>query len=151
MSHHGTTRKIAGQMAQTLGKENATVLDFKKADVPDLGLFDTVLIGGSIHAGQIQKKIRMFCVAYEKELLQKRIGLFMCALETAEKEEEFNNAFPERLRNHAIAHGYFGGELLLDKMNFFEKHFVKTIYGIKTNLSQIDANAIDEFCHKIAH
>ena len=151
MSHHGTTRKIVKQMAHYLGEENTTVIDLKKGDVPDLDSYDSILIGGSIHVGQIQKKIRMFCVAYEDVLLLKRIGLFMCSLDTADQNQEYNSAFPERLRKHALAHGFFGGELLLDKMSLFEKYFVQTIYGINKNVYELDDEAIELFGQKMAH
>ena len=145
MSHHGTTRSIAVQMAENLGKEHTVLVDLKNDPIPDLNSFETIIIGGSIHTGKIQKQISEFCKDYKRELLTKRVGLFICAMETEEIQGEFNNAFPEWLRKHAIAHGYFGGELLLDKMNFFEKTIVKSIYGIKENLHQLDHDAIEAF------
>ena len=150
MSHHGTTRKIALQLADDLGIAKTTVVDFKSQHVPDLTTFDTIIIGGSIHAGQIQRKISEFCINNRSELLSKRVGLFICAMESYEMKAEFDTAFPEWLRNHAIAHGLFGGELLLDKMNFLEKIIVKSIYGVKTNLHEIDEKAIAIFEKKIA-
>jgi menaquinone-dependent protoporphyrinogen oxidase len=149
MSHHGTTRKIANQLAQFLGKENTTMIDLDTDRVPDLNSFDTILIGGSIHAGQIQKKIREFCINNETILLTKRIGLFMCCMEPHEKMNEFTNAFPESLRKHAVATGLFGGELLLDKMNFLERIFIKSVYGIKKNVSEIDHKAIEAFKERL--
>ena len=150
MSRHGTTRKIAHQIAEKLGTELTTLVDLKTDEVPDLKDFDTIMIGGSIHIGQIQKDILEFCVNNKETLLQKRVGLFMCGVETHELKEEFDNAFPEWLRNHAIAHGLFGGELLLEEMHFFEKAMVKGIYGIKKSMHEVDHNAIESFENKMA-
>ncbi len=150
MSRHGTTRKIAHQIAQRLGEEKTTVIDLKTDDGPDLDNFDTIMIGGSIHVGQIQKQISEFCIANQNILLQKRVGLFICGMETHEIREEFNNAFPEWLRNHAVAHGLFGGELLLEEMHFFEKAMVKGIYGIKKSVHEVDQNAIESFESKMS-
>ncbi len=151
MSHHGTTRKIVQQLAENLGEACTTVINLEKENVPDLSPYDTILIGGSIHLGEIQKKIKKFCKEHEPVLLQKRVGLFLSSIETEEISDEFTNAFPENLRNHALAHGFFGGELLLDKMNIFEKYFVKAVYGIRGNLSSLDQKAIDSFEQKITH
>ena len=145
MSHHGTTRKVAFQLADDLGIDETTVVDLNSQHVPDLTPFDTIIIGGSIHAGQIQRRISDFCISNRSDLLSKRVGLFICAMESYEMKAEFDTAFPEWLRNHATAHGLFGGELLLDKMNFLEKIIVKSIYGVKTNLHELDQKAIDTF------
>ncbi|CAN5505516.1 hypothetical protein BH23BAC1_BH23BAC1_30740 [soil metagenome] len=60
-------------------------------------------------------------------------------------EEEFNNAFPEELRHHAVATGIMGGELLFEKMNFMEKFIVKTVSGQKETVSKINFPATDNF------
>lgn len=133
------------QIAEDLGKEKTMLVDLKTDPVPDLSSFQTILIGGSIHTGHIQKKISEFCSDHQAILVTKRVGLFICAMETHEVKEEFNNAFPVWLRNHATAHGYFGGELLLDKMNFFEKAMVKGIYGIKESVHEVNQDAIHSF------
>src|SRR5688572_3334875 len=143
MSHHGTTRKVALQLAEHLGKDKTTLIDLNSEVVPDLNLFDTILIGGSIHAGQIQKKISEFCTSHQDILKRKRVGLFMCAMEKHEIKAEFDKAFPEWLRKLAVAHGFFGGELLLEKMNFIERTFVKTIYGIKKSVYDLNHEAIE--------
>ena len=149
MSHHGTTRKIATKLAQNLGVENTTLVDLRTDALPDLSAFETIIIGGSIHIGRIQKRINEFCMAKKDVLLNKRVGLFLCFLEPHELKDEFALAYPEWLRNHAIAHGFFGGELLFDKMNFFEKVYVRIIYGIKKSVYEIDDKAIEAFEEKI--
>ena len=145
MSHHGTTKEIAMNMASNLGMEKTTLVDLGTDDLPDLNSFDTIIIGGSIHAGQIQMKIKKFCASHQNLLMNKRVGLFICGMEAAELQQEFDNAFPQWLRDHAISHGLFGGELLLDRMSFFEKAMVKGIYGIKQNLHQVNHGAISSF------
>ena len=62
ISKHGTTRRITHLLK---GKSNNSVdlIDLKKVQKPDISIYDTILIGGSIHAGIIQnrvKKHRMF-------------------------------------------------------------------------------------------
>jgi menaquinone-dependent protoporphyrinogen oxidase len=60
-----------------------------------LACFDTVIIGGSIHAGQMQGRVKTFCKKNMLDLLQKRVALFMVGMNEPEFENEFNNAFPE--------------------------------------------------------
>lgn len=149
MSHHGTTRKVAMQLAEHTGLDKTVLVDLKTDDIPDLTSFDTIIIGGSIHTGEIQKEISEFCINNKNVLLSKRVGLFICALEAYEMKDEFANAFPQWLRDHAIAHGFFGGELLLDKMNFLEKIFVKGIYGVKKDVHELNQDEIESFEKKI--
>lgn len=145
MSHHGTTEKIAMQLASALGRENSTTINLGKMPAPNLKPYDTVLIGGSIHAGKIQKKIREFCDTYRDELTNKHLGLFMCSMSSDKAESDFNNAFPEALRSHATAKGLFGGELLFDKMNFFERMIVRSQSGAKGNVYKVNQSAIQSF------
>jgi menaquinone-dependent protoporphyrinogen oxidase len=145
MSHHGTTEKIANQLANALGRESSTIINLGKMPSPELKPFDTVLIGGSIHAGQIQKKIKDFCITHAGELLTKRLGLYMCSMSTDKAETDLKNAFPDSLLIHASAKGVFGGELLFDKMNFFERIIVRSKSGAKGNVYNLKQEAIQSF------
>ena len=149
MSHHGTTLKVAGQLANTFGPEKTRIINLEKQKEIDLSTYDTVIIGGSIHAGQIQKKIKDYCEKNEAELLKKRLGLFICSMSIDKESEDFKNAFPESLRMHAIASGCFGGELLFEKMNFFEKWIVRSMSGKKENVYNLHQDAIAAFEKKI--
>lgn len=150
MSHHGTTEKIARDLALHLGEHQTRLVNLKDEVAPSPDLFDTIIIGGSIHGGQIQSRIKEYCEKYLEKLLSKRVGLFMCSMSPGKDVLEFNAAFPEVLRQHAVAHGLFGGELLLEKMNFVEKLMVKTMSGRKKSYSALNTTAIEEFKKKIS-
>ncbi len=143
-SSHGTTEKVAKQIQHELGNENAHIFNLKSIKSIDLSLFDTLIIGGSIHAGQMQGKVKRFCNKNLVDLLQKRVGLFMVGMNEPEFETEFSNAFPELLRKHAITSKCVGGEFLFEKMNFIEKLIVKKVSGIRQNVSKIDESKISE-------
>ena len=149
MSHHGTTRRVAKQLSELLGKENVTVVDLSMDRLPDLAAYHTVIIGGSIHAGKIQGKVRKFCEAHQEELLHKRIGLFLCYLDKARGHEEFHNSFPHDLIEHAVVHGFFGGEFLFNEMNFLERMIVRKISGVQKDVSELDTSAIRSFTESI--
>ena len=143
-SSHGTTEKIAKQIQFGLGADSTRLINLKETKALDLSMFDALIIGGSIHAGQMQGRVKTFCKKNMVDLLQKRVGLFMVGMNEPEFENEFNNAFPELLRNHAITSKCVGGEFLFEKMNFFEKLIVKKISGISENVSKIDEGKVAE-------
>ncbi len=148
-SSHGTTEKVAKQIQHGLGAEGSQLINLKATKTIDLSQFDTLIIGGSIHAGQMQGKVKSFCKRSMVDLLSKRVGLFMVGMNEPEFENEFNNAFPELLRKHAITSKCVGGEFLFEKMNFIEKLIVKKVSGITQNISKIDDNKIAELVKEI--
>jgi menaquinone-dependent protoporphyrinogen oxidase len=150
MSHHGTTRKLAHHIAEKLSPAHVTLIDLKKDSLPALDSFDVILVGGSIHAGQLQSELRKFCHEHQPALLTRPLGLFLCFMNRGEGLREFEAAYPETLRRHAFAHGLFGGELLYEKMNFLERFFTKKISGHKESVSEIDYAAVEEFVRKAA-
>ncbi|MBX2962215.1 MAG: hypothetical protein KF687_06860 [Cyclobacteriaceae bacterium] len=145
MTHHGTTEKVVGKLTELLGKTTTTVVNLQQNQVPDLSRFSTILIGGSIHAGEIQPPVKKFCEEYEYELLKKKLGLFLCYMDKEHRQKEFDQAFPENLRKHAHAHGLLGGEFLFEKMNFIERFIVRLITKEKKSRSAIDYPAIAKF------
>jgi menaquinone-dependent protoporphyrinogen oxidase len=64
--------------------------------------------------------------------------------------EQFQNAFPEVIRNKAVAHGLFGGEFDFDKMNFMEKAIVKKVANVEHSVSKINYANIKAFAEKIS-
>lgn len=146
LSKHGTTEKVAYEIASRLSSEKVSIYDLSKDKISNLDSFDELIIGGSIHAGAVQKRIKKFCEKNQTLLLKKKLGLYLCCAEKEKKaKEQFENAFAEELRNHASATGLLGYEFLLDKMNFFEKAIVKKVAGQSESVHQINLRAIDNF------
>lgn len=149
-SSHGTTEKAVRFLSESL-KGEVLAVDLKREKATfDLALFNTVIIGGSIHAGNIQRKIKQFIKNNYEILLEKEIGLFLCCMYDGQTAiEQFNNAFPQELRKNSIAMGLFGGEFLLSEMNFLEKQIVKKVSGATIDQSNLDYEAIKEFAAKL--
>lgn len=148
-STHGTTEKVAARLATLLGNENTGLFNLRNESNIDISAFDTVIIGGSIHAGNIQMRIKKFCKSNLLALLDKKLGLFMCGMNEPEYEKEFRNAFPDLLREHAIATCIPGGEFLFENMNFFQRAIVSKISGIKESVSRIDDSKIISFAEAL--
>ena len=152
MSKHGTTEKVVLDIYERLNNSEVELIDLRKTKSPDISDCDTIIIGGSIHAGSIQKRVKDFCETNLDVLLKKRVALFICCMyEEVQAKEQFENAFPEALRNHSIKNDILGGEFLFDKMNFFERTIVKKIAGVKENVSQINKQKIKEFAEELAY
>ncbi|WP_144549815.1 flavodoxin domain-containing protein [Bacillus sp. X1(2014)] len=149
-SSHGTTEKAVRFLSESLKGEVQTI-DLKREKVKfDLRNFDTIIIGGSIHAGNIQRKIKHFITHNYDTLLEKEVGLFLCCMHGGETAiEQFNHAFPQELRKNSAAMGLFGGEFLLSEMNFIEKQIVKKVSGATIDQLNLDYEAIKEFALKI--
>lgn len=148
-SRHGTTQKVVYQLAMGLAPAEVVTIDLNVNSNPDLSLFDTIIIGGSIHAGQIQKEITRFCQVNRVTLLTKRVGLFICFMNKKDGQQELQNAFPQELIQHAEALGLMGGELLFEKMNFIERLIVRRVSGVKQTVSALNQEAITSFLTRI--
>lgn len=149
MSTHGTTEKVVDRLSNLLGYNTSTIVNLKNQEVPDLDKFDTVIIGGSVHAGKIQKKIRKYCDSHLHKLLEKQLGLFMCYMDIKNEDQEFENSFPKSLIDHAKATGFFGGEFNFDKMNLIEKFIAGKVTGNSKSVSRINSQAINHFAIQI--
>lgn len=148
---HGCTEKCAIKLKSSLTGETE-LRNLKKSAKIDLNDFKVIIIGGSIHLGQIQKKIKQFCLNNLDLLKGKKIGLFLCCMEEGEKAaNQFNEAFPEELIKHASATGIFGGEFNFEKMNFIERSVVKKIAKADKSVSKISEENIAKFVDKINH
>jgi len=146
---YATTHGCAESAAQTLSSQlegQVTLVNLKKNSNPDLGPFSTIIVGGSIHAGQVQGRVKRFCQTNLQALSRKRLGLYLCCMEEGEKaEQQFAGAFPAELREHAVARGLFGGEFDFAKMNFLQRAIVRKVAGIDRSVSKVKAENIHRF------
>ncbi len=146
---HGCTERVVEELAQKLSGEIETV-NLNENPSPSVAGFDRIIIGGSIHAGQIQKKVRHFCLTRLDALRSKEIGLFICCMYEPETAcEELRNAFPEELHQMAKTEAIFGGEFNFSKMNFVEKILVRKIAHVKESVSKIDHESIERFATRM--
>lgn len=148
-SNYGATEDCVARLKDLL-KEDITTVNIRRQKVPPLELFDTVIIGGSIRAGKIQKVIKKLCARQMSVLLQKRLGLFLCCMKSgAEAEQQFDEAYPAELREHAVARCFCGGALHFERMNWLERLIIRKISGVSENVSTINDSAIVEFAQKM--
>lgn len=150
MSRHGSAEKSARLLKEKV-KGQVVLVNLKTDKVPNLEQFDTVIMGGSIHGGKIQNKIKKFCRKYMNELLTKRLGLYVCCMKKGEEaQHQFINAYPDPLRSHAEVKGIFGGEFMFEKMNVLERMIVKKAAQVTKSISNINQGVIDHFAENFS-
>lgn len=145
---HGTAEKCSEILKSKLQGEVVSV-NIKKKNVPDIGSFDKVVIGGSIYAGQIQKEIKQFVVENIEVLKNKKLAFFICGMSDKDFETLVKNYFPEELLVKATDVEYFGGEIIFKNMNFFERFIVKKVMKTDKDTSTISEENIDKFAQLI--
>lgn len=98
---HGCTERIAREVGSRLGGK-VDYVDLKQKKLPVLNEYDRIIVGGSIHAGQIQHKVKDFCEKNRELLLNKELGLFICCMyEGGVARKHMQDVFPEELLPHA--------------------------------------------------
>ncbi|WMJ72646.1 flavodoxin domain-containing protein [Cytophagaceae bacterium ABcell3] len=148
-SKHGTSGKVADIISGKLSAHDVTVYSLAKNGNPDIGCYDLVIIGGPIYAGNPLDAMKKFCEKNLSDLLQKKVGLYLCCMNKAEQQSYMENSFPEELRKHSSASVIAGGEMILENMSFFERLIVRFVAKTKKSVSAIDYQAIDKFVEEI--
>lgn len=148
-THHGTTEKVA-HMISELASGNAELINLKKSGDVNLNDYDRIIVGGSIHAGAIQKRVRKFCDKHMEQLSTKPLGLYLSCMEENEKaRSQFETAFAEPLRKHALSCKLTGGEVIFERMNFIEKFMMKKIGKMTESVSKIREDQIKELANEM--
>lgn len=145
-STHGTTGKVAGLIWEKLDKKRTHCLHVDEVTVSDIHSYDIIVLGASVHYGEIQREMLVFCEKHFDILTKKIIALYLCGMLDGEKaENEMKNAFPQALVDIAIAYAMMGGEFLTHKMNILEKIRLKFFSGYVRHASEINYDNIDNF------
>jgi len=144
-SKYGCAEKCAKLIKEKLNEE-VELMNLKNAKDIDISKYDRVIIGGSIYIGKIQKSVTEFCTKYLDQLVQKKIGLFICGMQDVEvMNTELTQNFPTELLEMATSKQWLGGEFLLDKMSFMDKMIVKKVSKVTSNQSNIFDDEINQF------
>lgn len=100
---YGSAENAAELLKKRLGGR-VKLINIVKELVPPLNEYDTVILGGSIYAGNIQTKLGEFMNYNLDILLQKRVGLFLCAAhpDPEVREKELAASFPPASRPNCI-------------------------------------------------
>ena len=123
---HGCAKRCAELLSERLEGET-DIVDIKEKSNIDLLDYDSIIIGGSIYAGKINKDIYSFTTTNENLLHKKKLGLFICSMNKSLEDKQIKESFPSSLLESARVAENFGGEFRLNEMNFMEKIIVKMV------------------------
>jgi menaquinone-dependent protoporphyrinogen oxidase len=148
VSKYGTTKACAEKIAQGLPGE-VKLVNLKEASMINLDEFSTVIIGAPIYMQKVSSDVRRFCEKNMKTLKTKKVGMFSCGISRqSEAKNQVENSMPGEFVKGLFAMEHLGGEVRLEKMNFFlaaaMKHMVK---GTETP-PMVYKDKIDEFIEK---
>jgi len=143
-SSHGTTEKIANIIREKLDGTTVQTINLKSKTKIDLSNYQTIIIGGSIHAGSIQGELKSFIKENTITLMEKKVALYLCCMNEKEEQNEFNNNYPELIRTHSTYNAIVGGEYIFERMNFIERFLVRKIAGVSKTISKIRFEEIDK-------
>ena len=128
-------------------QNDVDVIDLKISKKIDLNPYDTVIIGGSIYAGRIQNSLVRFCEKQKKQLIKKKLGLFICCLYEDEKAaQELEENYPDWLKARSTAREWFGGRATLARMRAIDRFLFTRIAKMSSDVSKIRDDKIERFC-----
>ena len=144
----GCTEQCASKLKDDIG-DDVEMVRISSRGRYNLEQYDTIIVGGSIHEGLIQRSVHKFCEINLEVLLKKQVGLFVCCMDPDVDEKELiKRAFPESLVENALASGFFGGELNIKKMNLLQKIMTRKAARLQKE-PDIDFQKILDFARKI--
>lgn len=142
---YGCAEKAAYLLKSKLGEETE-VINLMYAKEPTLDRYDTVILGGSIYFGKIQKEMSQYCIKHQTELSGKRLGLFICAGTKAELAvEELKSAYPEELYNKAVIKEVLGDEIYPNKLSLMDRFVLRMIGQKNRNGAGLSTEKLEKF------
>jgi len=154
-TRYGATAKTSNEVADILNQEgwNVRVVNIKEEKVKDITEYDLVVVGSGIKMGKWTKEPEIFLEKFQKELVRKKVALFVCCgskqpiEEKEDKTTTIKIATTKYLEEKAtkynlqpIALGLFGGVYNFNKMSWF---FRKTMSSIKPKLEKAGFKEIE--------
>lgn len=149
-TRYGTTEKCVKMLSEILRKKNFEVelVDLKRTRTVKPENFDMAVVGGSFLIFKMNAYVVKFVRKHLSALLTKKTGIFMCGGEE-DWEKEIIKGFPEELLDKAEVKGYFGYEMLWDKMNPIMRSMGQKASQTTEPISKINAENIKKFAEEI--
>lgn len=144
-STHGFTGKCVHRLQQALPAP-VSVVDLTRNPYPVIGLDDFIIVGGSLHLGHLQSSVQAFCDRYYEVLLAHAFALFLCCRRPDEEAaDQFETAFPLRLRAFALSTALLGGTIPLDRSALAQRWIQAQVSGLNANTEVVDETALATF------
>lgn len=125
---YGCTKKCAEILKSYLPGE-VTIISAKAAPA-SLKSYDVVFIGGSVYMGKMRKEVIRFCSKNKIELMNKRLGIFVCCYTPNGTDGFIETLFPKEILSHASYVTCVGGEMNYEKMNVIYRKMFQALNKI---------------------
>ncbi|MBN2049886.1 MAG: hypothetical protein JW760_05525 [Spirochaetales bacterium] len=125
-SSHGNTEKIVKEIQAQL-REPCDLAPIKGFKVSKLAEYDRIALGGSIHAGRMQKQVKAFAEKNTSVLATKPLALFVGCLDKEKPVEYIEATFPPELVAHATLKTGVGGDVVIENLPGFMRMIMKKI------------------------
>jgi menaquinone-dependent protoporphyrinogen oxidase len=106
-SKSGASRECAELLWSRL--KDCSICDMTK-DLPDLGPFDTLILGSGIRMGKLYRPVRSFMRRNMNLLLSKNLAFYLCNAYPATLQKTIEANIPQPLRDQASCIVSFGGK-----------------------------------------
>ncbi|GHP14423.1 hypothetical protein YK48G_18480 [Lentilactobacillus fungorum] len=140
---YGATKEVAEKLDSLL--DETDVINIKTEKIPDVSMFDAVIIGSPVTAGMVKASIKDFINANKNELMTKPLGIYLCGLQTDNEEEYLEQNFPKDLLAHAKTKSCVGGIYDPNKCGFFARVAIKKVAKLTEYTNTLDSTKISEF------
>lgn len=153
---YATKTGVVEECAHTIKDQldgDSAVFELKKLkNAPDIDIYDRIIIGASIHVGNVQRQIIDFLLKNAEKLKQKEYGLFLCSLTPPDEATHyFEDLFPADIVSSAKALGNLGGALYFEKLNCIEKLIMRLLKKTDSNIEAIDKERLEAFVNEMKH
>lgn len=144
-SRYGTSEKVAALLSERLTGDVRVQNIVEEPDI-DWETIDHVIVGSSIRMGTIQEEMKDWLKQHESRLLERPLGLYLCAGTPTESERvrELEEAYNERLRTHAYFVEVVGSGYDFERMGFLDKAIVRMMAKQKESSLQLDNEKLDQ-------
>lgn len=147
---YGSSEHAAEQLKERMNCD-VDLYNIRKTPTIAIASYDVIVLGGSVYMGKVQKELQHFIEKNLDALLEKKIGLFLCAAYhgVAVLEKQYCDSFPQVLRSHANAKGFFGYEVQFEKAGLIDRMIFKKVLKASSSYSALDSEAINHFAQTL--
>jgi menaquinone-dependent protoporphyrinogen oxidase len=143
---HGAAEEIARRIAEKIA--GAVIHDLKQS-LPSLTDFDCIIIGSSLYAGMIRKEAKFFLSKNTNLLQEKKLGLFLCGMDTNGEKAHFDSNFSADILQKAKAISFLGGIFDPKKAGIFERLIFKVVTKQNVYTNTINDSKIEQFAESM--
>ncbi|MCL2576471.1 MAG: flavodoxin domain-containing protein [Defluviitaleaceae bacterium] len=140
---YGAATEIARRIAEKM--DGAVIHDLKQIGIPDIAVFDCIIVGSSIYAGMFRKEAKLFLSQNADTLRQKKLGLYVSSISADEEQKVFADNVPNDVLQSAKAAVFLGGIYDPKKAGFAERLIMKAAAKLSDYRDTIDNDKIEKF------